>query len=105
MIQIIRSSPHYDLVQLKKLISNRETRHITDKAMSTAYSVGYASVKEIVAAVMTLSITDFYKPMESTDFPGTFQDVYKKNINGVKLYIKLQERPKGKGVVISFKKA
>jgi pantoate kinase len=96
--------PHYNLWELKKLLRNPRTRHITRTARQTAVSVGFASASDIINAVMELSREDFDRTLESTAIPCTYQDVYKKNIKGVNLYIKLNEHPEGNGVVISFKR-
>ena len=82
-----------------------ETRHVTLEAYEYAVELGYASYDDISEAII-LNITphDFVHSMPSNTKPGLFQDVYKKTMNGVKLYIKLQENPKGRGVVIQFKR-
>lgn len=104
MIQINPKNPHYDLDELKALIEQPKTRHITSEAVQTASEVGFASVSEIVGVVLELESKDFYKTMPSEKQPGTFQDVYHyKTINGIELYIKLRKSC-DKGIVISFKK-
>lgn len=103
MIQTDPKKPRYDLDELKKLIENPKTRHITAEARQTGSEVGFASVWEIVGAVLELESEDFYKSMPSEKQPGTFQDVYHKTINGTELYIKLR-KSSDKGIVISFKK-
>jgi hypothetical protein len=104
--EILSGKPTYNLEKLKAQLKNSDTRHVTDLAYSNAVEFGYASWDEIIEAVV-LNITphDFYKTMPSDKLPGTFQDVYKKTINGVSLYIKLQEYPKGRGVVVNFKES
>ncbi len=108
MVQIgdvLRNKPTYNLEKLKKQLKKSDTRHITETAYDAAVELGYISYEDIAEAII-LNITphDFKKTMPSESIPGTFQDVYKKTLNGVKLYIKLQENPKGRGVVIQFKK-
>ncbi len=103
MIQINPKKSHYDLDELKALIEQPKTRHITSEAQQTAFEVGFASVSEIVGVVLELESEDFYKAMPSEKQPGTFQDVYHKTINGTELYIKLRKSC-NKGIVISFKK-
>jgi motility quorum-sensing regulator / GCU-specific mRNA interferase toxin len=103
MIQNDQNDPHYDLDELKALIEQPKTRHITSEAVQTASEVGFASVSDIVGAVLELELEDFYKTMSSEKQPGTFQDVYHKTIKGIELYIKLR-KSRDKGIVISFKK-
>jgi motility quorum-sensing regulator/GCU-specific mRNA interferase toxin len=103
MIQTDPKKPHYDLDELKRLIEHPRTRNITLEAVQTASEVGFASVSEIVGVVLELESADFHKTMPSDRQPGTFQDVYRKTINGIELYIKLR-KSRDKGIVISFKK-
>lgn len=103
MIQIGQIKPFYDLSEIKELLKKSETRHITRSSYQTAVAVGFASHLEMVDAVLELSLYDFYKTMPGKTMQGTFQDVYKKEINGINLYIKLQKL-EGKGVIISFKR-
>lgn len=86
------------------LLSKPETRHITRESVITAVEIGFASRQQMVDAVMQLGPSDFHKTMPSDKVPGTYQDVYRKNINGVAIYIKLSKSLQGKGVIVSFKK-
>ena len=50
-----------------------------------------------------LAETYFYKSMPSENCPGLWQDVYKINYQGTRVYLKLQISFAGRTVVISFK--
>ena len=50
-----------------------------------------------------LNETHFYKAMPSERFSGLWQDVYKINYLGSRIYLKLQIGHTGLSVVISFK--
>lgn len=104
MIQIGRIKPSYDLKELKTLLSKQETRHITHSGFQTAVAIGFASAQDMVDAVIQLDPSDFHKTMPSEKVKGTFQDVYKRNINGIDIYIKLSKSPQGNGVIVSFKR-
>jgi hypothetical protein len=41
--------------------------------------------------------------MESIQFPGLWQDVYRTSDGPIELYIKIQKSNDGKGVIIQFK--
>ena len=96
--------PTYDLVELQALIRARKWI-ATWEAVAQAGELRLDAEIDIEACVLSLDSTDFYKTMESTAKPGTFQDVYKPTYDGRKLYVKLrlQERPERKTVVIQFK--
>ena len=104
MIQIGQTQPFYDLQELKMLLKTPKTRHITFSSFQTAVEIGFASHKEMVDVVLKLVPADFHKTMPSEKIEGTFHDVYRKNIKGITIYIKLQKSLQGKGVIISFKK-
>ncbi|MBI5234995.1 MAG: type II toxin-antitoxin system MqsR family toxin [Deltaproteobacteria bacterium] len=98
------SIPRYNLGELKRLIENAKTRHITRSSVLDAGKIGYSDT-EIINEVLSLKQNEFYKSMKAELKPGLWQDVYKPTRNGLKLYIKLQKSFDGKGVIISFKKA
>ncbi len=60
--------------------------------------------QDIEACIAELDAADFYKTMPSTTKPGLMQDVYKPEYQSIYLYVKLQDSPRSKAVVISFKK-
>lgn len=96
--------PHYNLDELKRLIGNAETVHITSSSIRGAMEIDYSKT-EIVDAVLSLEQKEFCKTMEAKKIQGLWQDVYQPTRKGIKLYIKLQKSTDGNGVVISFKKA
>ena len=95
--------PHYDLVKLKRLIENEQTRHLTKESIRGGSEVGFSET-EMVEIVLSLENQNFYKSMPVIFNESLWQDVYKKTVNGVKLYIKLQKSPTNEGVIISFKR-
>ena len=96
------NKPHYDLARLKKLIGDEDTRYITDSSLEGAHAINFSET-EIIETIQSLKPSDFYKAMPSEKYPGLWQDVYHPARKGIKLYVKLQEKVKGKCVVISFK--
>lgn len=99
--------PTYNLNELKKLLSDASTRIITRRDRKEAADLGYPSDDEMVARIIRLRATEFYKTMECEDthFAGLWQDVYKTlEPCGIRLYIKLQKNDDGDGVLIAFKK-
>lgn len=94
--------PHYDLSELKKLISNEKTRHITRECIRNAHALGI-SYTEIIDIVLSITSADFYKSMTSYENRKIWQDVYKPHHGDLELYIKLQKSLDGKGVVIQLK--
>ena len=58
---------------------------------------------EIIRTVLNLTGSDLYKSMTSLYDHKLWQDVYKKNIQGIKAYIKIQIKDNNT-VIISFKK-
>ncbi len=97
--------PTYDLVELQASVRAGKW-FATWEAVAQAGEFRLDAEMDIEACVLSLDSTDFYKTMESTSKPGTFQDVYKPTYDGRKLYVKLrlQEHPQRKTVVIQFKK-
>ncbi len=92
----------YSLVRLKKLIVNSETRLFTRPSMKDAMTLGFSET-EMVDTVLSLEELNFYKTMPSNDSMTIWQDVYHTTAKGSELYIKLQEVPKSRCVIISFK--
>lgn len=94
---------HYDLAELKKLIANEKTGEITRTSIRNAHELGISST-EIIEIVLSLTSDDFYKSMTVHENNKIWQDVYKPCHGDFRLYIKLQIKLDGKGVVIQFKK-
>lgn len=98
--------PTYDLEEIKRLLSDPNTRIITKRDRNEAARLGYADDDEMVSRIKELRISEFYKTMECRDprFAGLWQDVYKSfEPSGTRLYIKLQKNHDGDGVLITFK--
>ncbi len=94
--------PTYDLKKLKKLIANEETRHIPRSCIRNAFGLGF-SVTEMIDVILSLEDSDFYKTMPKRGSVSIWQDVYHSAGKGFELYIKLQEAPENRGVIINFK--
>lgn len=100
---------HYDLRRLLELVASPRSRFITKRARIDAAGCGYGSENALVAEVLTLKNGDLQKSMTRDGDHTAWQDVYKVRRahplhpdRRQELYIKLQESPDGKGVVISF---
>lgn len=93
---------HYDLDELKKLLSNEKTRRITHVAQKGAVLLGYITDDDIVERCLILQKREIYKTMPSHHNPKLWQDVYKTADKTQKLYIKLQKN-EANAIVISFK--
>lgn len=97
--------PKYDLNEIKKLLTNSETRIIRRRDRREAASLGYADDEEMVERVNRLHPNEFDKTMMSEEKSGLWMDAYKTSEpNGIMLYIKLQTDANC-GVIVSFKKA
>ena len=95
---------YYNLYELQALLRDPATRIVTAKAEQNASSVGIIGKKEIVARVLKLRPDEIYKTMPADLKPGLWQDVYKTQEAGIRLYIKLQKSYNNKGVVIQLKR-
>lgn len=101
----MKTTPTYDLEELKRLLADSDTRIICKRDRAEAASLGYADDDEMVDRVNRLRCDELHKSMEAEKFPGLWQDVYKTDEgNGDMLYIKLQKSYDGKGVIVSFKR-
>lgn len=98
-----KRKPHYSLAELKKLIANEKMGEITRISIRNAHELGISST-EIIEIVLSLTSDDFYKSMSTYENNKIWQDVYKPRHDDVGLYIKLQVKLDGKGIVIQFKK-
>jgi len=95
--------PHYDLEEVKGLLAE-DKYLITATAIRTADSIGFSET-DVVAALLVIERTDFYKSMTSNFNHRVWQDVYKKLINNIDLYIKfkINEADNNLVVILSFK--
>ena len=83
-----KRKPHFWLKDVKELIEANQCT-LTVKARQTAHSIGFSDT-DVTEVVATLESKDFFKSMTSNYNPNVWQDVYKKKIKGLRLYIKLQ---------------
>lgn len=106
-----KTRPTYDLQKVSELALTTGRRLLTEEARTTALSDFGLTRGQVFAIVAELKPADFYKTMESEQFPGLWQDVYRPVIacpkypSGVDVYCKVQLRNNELTiVVISFKK-
>src|SRR5688572_2785417 len=99
------SSPTFDLAEMQSLVRSGQWV-ATWEAVANAGELRLDAEMDIRECVLALDETDFYKTMESTANPGTWQDVYRATYANRKIYVKLrlQSSPEKKAVVIQFKK-
>jgi len=93
---------HYSLDRVKKMIKNGNF-YVTKIALKTAISDFSYTEIEIIKTVLNLVDSELYKSMTSIYNNKLWQDVYKKDIQDVKAYIKIQIKDNNT-VIISFKK-
>ena len=93
--------PTYDLGEVQAKV-RAGLYWITFTARHGAASLGLGE-DDVVACVLSLSATDFYKTMEADAAPGLWQDVYRPSYKQLALYVKLQIELDGDAIVISFK--
>jgi motility quorum-sensing regulator / GCU-specific mRNA interferase toxin len=100
---MMRGVPTYDLRLVQQLVGQGTiSRRISGAALRGAAVHGFDD-QDVVAAVLALAPTDFYKSMEAEKSPGLWQDVYHSMFKGVALYIKLQIAADGRAVVVQCK--
>ncbi|MCW7502463.1 type II toxin-antitoxin system MqsR family toxin, partial [Leptospira soteropolitanensis] len=80
---------HYPLKKIKELI-NEGKFSITKNAQKTAIEQFAYGETEIINEVLNLHYSDFFKSMTSHNNHLLWHDVYKKESNNYKLYIKIQ---------------
>jgi motility quorum-sensing regulator / GCU-specific mRNA interferase toxin len=95
-----RRSPTYDLSEIQAKV-RAGLFWITHSARRGAAGVGLGE-DDIVSCILSLSIADFHKTMESETEPGLWQDVYRPVYEKIALYVKLQI-DRDDAIVISFK--
>mgnify|MGYP001596581508 FL=1 len=93
---------HYALSRIKKLILENKFL-ITKSALKTAIEDFSFLEADILNQILTLENEHFYKSMTSHFDHTLWQDVYKKQINDSKAYVKVQISDEN-SVIISFKK-
>lgn len=98
------NNPKYNLGTIKMAFNSIDKLNMTATAMSDQYLLGFSD-QDVVNAIQDLTHDDFYKSMPPVQEGFTsWQDVYKSNFQGIKLYIKFQINNK-KELILSFKKA
>jgi hypothetical protein len=97
-----KERPTYDLDEIKRLLIDEESRHVTQTARLEAVRLRYADDDEMVQRCLQLTMRNFQKTMPSDKCPGLMQDVYFTYDGFRKIYIKFQIS-NGKGIIISFK--
>ncbi len=98
-----KRKPHYGLDALKMLLLHESTRIVTRSGRQGAAMLGYFDYESMVARILRLASSEFYKSMTTHGNSKIWQDVYRTNDGNVGIYIKLQKSLDGKGVIISFK--
>lgn len=96
--------PTYDLELLQQLIGQGDLSRFFTTASKQGATRLSMSESDIIAAVLELSTSNFYKSMEALKCPGLWQDVYHLQYRGVDLYIKLQISRDRRAVVVQFKR-
>jgi motility quorum-sensing regulator/GCU-specific mRNA interferase toxin len=96
--------PTYDLELVQQLVGQGELSRLVTVAARTGGTQAGFDVDEIIAVVLELEASDFYKTMEAERCPGLWQDVYHCVARGIGLYVKLQLAADGRAVVVQFKR-
>jgi len=94
----------YDLNKVKSLVSEGKCDS-TKTAISTAHSLGFSET-EMYDSILLLEPKDFEKSTTENYNNKVFQDVYKKVLRSVHVYIKLKiiQRDADTVLVMSFKR-
>ncbi len=82
-----KRSPHCQLSAVKKLIGQGKVR-CTFSALSGGAALGF-DFDAIVAVILALTPTDFYKSMTTHADHTVWQDVYRPTTNAGEVYLKL----------------
>ena len=91
----------YSLENIKELIKKNKVIH-NSRVISQANDLGFSET-EVHDAILNLEKESFYKSTTEYYNPHIWQDVYKKVINKVPVYIKFQVT-EGEFLLRSFKK-
>lgn len=99
-----KRKPHFLLKDVKLLIE-KNLCTLTETARQTAHSIGFSDT-EAMEVVGGLEPKDFYKSMTDHYNSTAWQDVYKKRVDDIHLYIKLKiSQVEGQWVLLlSFKR-
>ena len=96
-----RRRPTYALAEFQRRVL-AGSYVVTRSAREGAAALGFDE-SDVIACVLALTERDFYKTMESEQFPELWQDVYRPTYRHAALYVKLQLSVIEDAVVISFK--
>lgn len=101
--RVTKDNPEYDLGEIQYLIDERQ-RGITETVRRTAHKIGF-SESDIYDEILSLVKYNFYHSVKGNNEPK-YQDVYKKTIRNVRIYIKFKKVGKhgDRVLVLSFKK-
>ncbi|MGI9178971.1 MAG: type II toxin-antitoxin system MqsR family toxin [Longimicrobiaceae bacterium] len=94
--------PVYDLREIQRRV--RAGEYLITAAAQRGVVALALDEGDVVACVLELRDSDFFKSMESELMPGLWQDVYRPVYQSTPLYVKLQIRADAGAVVISFKR-
>lgn len=93
--------PHYDLMEVRRIVARLGVRAFTKAALDGGRMMGLTT-SEMLATIAGLSPKDFYKSMSSYADHTLWQDVYRAmTVNQKEAYIKLTLRDHAP--VIQFK--
>ncbi|MBA2245903.1 MAG: type II toxin-antitoxin system MqsR family toxin [Gemmatimonadetes bacterium] len=92
----------YDLREIQRRV--RAGEYLITAAAQRGVAALALDEGDVVACVLELRDSDFFKSMESELMPGLWQDVYRPVYQSTPLYVKLQIRADAGAVVISFKR-
>jgi motility quorum-sensing regulator/GCU-specific mRNA interferase toxin len=94
----------YDLGAIKSAFSSVESLALSTTASSFkgAQELGMSRI-DMVKAVQSLKLKDFYKAMTTYDNHKVWQDVYRLKFDGKQIYIKFSVKQNGDFLLLSFK--
>ncbi len=97
-------TPKFSLARVQELArAGYPHVSVTRSAIAGARAL-YLPIKDVVDCVCGLTEDDYEQTLESTTFPGTFQDVYKPRYQGFAIYLKVRVVEDRQTIVISFKR-
>jgi motility quorum-sensing regulator/GCU-specific mRNA interferase toxin len=96
--------PTYALADIKAEFADPDHLNRTQKSQEGADDLGMDD-NEVVAIIQALTLADFEKSMTSKANYKIWQDVYKPNVGGRKLYVKFTLDARSELFLISFKEA
>ena len=94
--------PHYGLEEVKEAVARLGVKAFTRSAIDGGREMGLSSA-DMLAAVLNVERTMFYKSMTTRRDHRVWQDVYHVPTDAGTAYVKFTLRPDG-AIVISFKR-